>query len=164
MKNKVLALVVLFSLLALSSNLIAKEKRGAELKIMKKDRAILKGELIAVKSTSLLLIDSQSGADQSVDIKDITTITIVKKSKALLGFLIGSSAGFLAGRAIAAGGQTDESLYLAGWVMIGSSIGGLITGALIGADQTIQIEEKSPEQIKVDLEKLQRQARITDFQ
>jgi hypothetical protein len=169
MKNKVLVLVVILSLLTCSGSLAAKERRGAELKILKKDRTVLKGELIAVKPASLLLMDSQSGRDLSVDIDDIITITIAKKSKALPGLGIGLGAGILAACLIGAAihdpnaGWVDPALGALWAVPIGT-LGGLFIGALKGEDQILDIVGKSPEEIKAVLEKLRSKARIIDFQ
>jgi len=47
--KKFLALFLIFSLIILSVNLYAKERRGAKLLITKKDGQQIRGELIAVK-------------------------------------------------------------------------------------------------------------------
>lgn len=83
--KKTIALFRIFSLFTLSGNLYAKERRGVELVIEKKDGQQIKGELIAIKESSLLLMDSETGADVSVDVGNISTVKIVKKSKALKG-------------------------------------------------------------------------------
>ena len=169
MKNKVLVLAVIFPLLTCSGSLTAKERRGAELKILKKDRMVLKGELIAVKPASLLLMDSQSGRDLSVDIDDIITITIAKKSKALPGLALGLGGGILAACLIGVaihkeGTSWDDPAWGALFAVPIGTLGGLITGMIMGEDQTLDIVGKSPEEIKVVLEKLRTQARITNFQ
>lgn len=171
MKNKVLVLAVILSLLTCSGSLAAKERRGAEVKILKKDKMVLKGELIAVKPASLLLVNSQSGADLSVNIEDIITITIAKKSKALPGFGIGLGAGILATYLIGAafppsheGLAPDLRDLRALFAVPIGTLGGLITGMIMGEDQTLEIVGKSPEEIKAVLEKLRTKARITDFQ
>jgi len=69
--RKFIALFMVFSILSLSGNLIAKERRGAELMVDKKDGQQVRGELIAVKQDSLLLLERESGADVSVDIEEI---------------------------------------------------------------------------------------------
>ena len=79
--KKIIALLLVFSIICLYGNLYAKERRGAELVIQKKDGQQAKGELIAVKKNSLLLKDSQTGADVSIAIEDITKIKIARKSK-----------------------------------------------------------------------------------
>ena len=167
MKSKVPVLGLVFSLLVCSGNLVAKERRGAEVKILKNDWTVQKGELIAVKPASLLLMEPQSYADVSVDIEDIIKITVVRKSKALAGFLIGIQAGLGGALVIGLASSEDDRLfaiYGAGLMVLASPLIGLIAGALMGSEQTIRIVGRSPEQIKADLEKLRRQARIPNFQ
>ena len=67
------ALLLMFSILAFSGNLYA-EKKGADLIIQKTDGTQVRGELIAVKKSSLLLLDRYSGSDVSIDITDIQGI------------------------------------------------------------------------------------------
>jgi len=86
--KKFTALILVFSLIMLSVNLYAKERRGAKLIVTKKDGQQVEGELITVKPSSLLLLNTE-GKDVSVDIRDIKVIRIVKKSKALLGAGLG---------------------------------------------------------------------------
>jgi len=90
--KKIIALFLVFSMLALAGNLYAKEKRGAKLIIQKKDGQQVSGELIAVKEDSLLLL-SKSGRDETVNIQNIHFIKIAKKSKAIIGILIGGLVG-----------------------------------------------------------------------
>lgn len=170
MKNKSLAMAVIFSLLTCLGPLAAKERQGVKVKILKKDGKALKGELIIVKPTSLLLLDSQTGADVSVDIEEINAITVGKKSKALPGLLIGLGAGFLVGGVITNSGQQEEHFMFSKqeeramviWVF--SVLGGLVAGAALGADQTFQPAVMSEKDTKALFEKLRLQARITDFQ
>ena len=167
--KKFIALFIVFSLLALSSNLMAKERRGATLVIQKKDGQQVNGELIAVKQTSLLLKDSESGADVSVDISDIKVIKIVKKSKAGLGAGLGLLIG--AGGMALVGGSTCGHAFCGQCAAIGALIGaapGLLIGGLIGVgvgvDKEIQIEGKSDSEINKALEELRKKARVPDYQ
>ena len=166
MKSKVSVLLVV-SLLILSLDLPAKERRGAELVVQKNDGQVLKGELIAVKQNSVLLL-SPEGADVSVDIKDIYIIKIVKKSKALTGAGIGFLAGALTGVLLVAtcADEPDGLSYLIGAGGVGAIFGGvgLLVGAIAGPDKEIKIEGKSDAEIKEILEKLRRQARVPNAQ
>ncbi len=91
-RKKFISLSLVFSLMMLSANLYAKEKRGAKLIVTKTDGQQIRGELITVKLNSLLLLDTE-GKDVSIDIGDIKVIEIEKKSKALLGAGLGISIG-----------------------------------------------------------------------
>ena len=191
--KKFIALFLVFSLMMLSANLYAKERRGAELIIqrigdqvrqVKKTRLEgtpretsvmtgIRGELITVKPNSLLLLDAE-GKGVSIDIADIKVIRIVKKSKAgkgaLYGLLIGGAAGALLG--FASGDDesgfftfTAEEKALMGGASWG--IAGLILGGIAGLtsgkDKTIQIEGMTDSEIKEALDKLRKKARIRDY-
>ena len=65
--KKFLSLFLVFSLMMLSVNLYAKERRGAKLIITKKDGQQIEGELITVKPNSLLLLNTE-GKDVPVDL------------------------------------------------------------------------------------------------
>ena len=87
--KKFISLFLIFSLMMLSANLYAKERRGAKLIITKKDGQRIEGELIAVKPNSLLLLDAQYNAAFrghnnaiSVDISDgcIFHLTVARAS------------------------------------------------------------------------------------
>ena len=160
--KKFIALFLVFFLLVLSGNLIAKERRGAELIVQKTDGQQLRGELIAVKKDSLLLL-SDFWTDVSVDIKDVKAIRIVRKSKALIGLLAGGAFGELLGLAITDPG--DFPLYIPPLLFAGvGAILGTLAGAAAGADEKIQIEGKSDAEIKEVLEKLRKKARVRNFQ
>ncbi len=86
--KKFTALFLVFSLMMLSVNLYAKERRGAKLIVTKKDGQQVEGELITVKPNSLLLLDTE-GKDVSIDIEEIKIIRVVKKLKVGEGMVIG---------------------------------------------------------------------------
>ena len=172
--KKYIALFLVFSSFVLSGNLYAK-KKGAELIVQKIVGQQVRGELITVKENSLLLLDSESGADISVDIREIKLIEIVKKSKAgtgaVIGLLVGASGGALAplGLNMVFNVKPDSPVlklslkYALIFGVIGLASGTLL-GGLAGQDKTIQIEGKSDLEIKEVLEKLRKKARVTNFQ
>jgi hypothetical protein len=165
--KKFTALFLVFSLMMLSTSLYAKERRRAKLIVTKKDGQQIEGELITVKPTSLLLLNTD-GKDESVDIADIRIITVVKKSKAWLGFGIG----FLAGASIA-----TLVLILGDWMFdgtewyviipalagLGSGIIGGTVGANAGKDKTFQIEGMTDSEIQETLDKLRKKARVRNY-
>ena len=187
--KKFISLFLIFSLLALSTNLYAKERRGAELIIQRigdqvrqvkktqlKDTpwetsAItgIKGELITVKPNSLLLLDA-AGKDMSIDIADIKVITIMKKSKAGKGALYGLLIGGVIGAAAGSREKDDfifsssELAAMGGLVfgLLGALLGAGI-GAVLGKDKKIRIEGMSDLEIQEILDKLRKKARIRDY-
>jgi len=173
--KKFIALFLVFSLMMLSVNLYAKERRGAKVVITKTNGQQIRGELITVKPNSLLLLDTE-GKDVSVGIGDIKVITIVKKSKALVGATYGALAGGGTGAIVGAligkpapiilsSVGAEESTILGGiffGLVIGAVCGG-ITGALLGTDKTIRFEGMSDSEIREALDKLRKKARIRDY-
>ena len=171
--KKFISLFLVFSLVVLSGNLYAKERRGAKLIITKKDEQLIEGELITVKPNSLLLLDAEE-KDVSIDIRDIKVIRIVNKSKVLSLALIGSlggaatgmSFGALIGVTLGTALGQDWSSQVAAGGAIGALVGviaGAITGAIYSIDKTIQIEGMTDLEIQRTLKKLLKKARIRDY-
>jgi hypothetical protein len=167
--KKFLSLFLIFSLMMLSANLYAKERRGAKLRITKKDGQQIRGELITVKPNSFLLLDTW-GKDVSINIADIEVIRIEKKSRADIGFLAGGCVGALIGFA------TYKKPQQTGWgsfdfgpgvnALGGGIVFGLLglgMGALAGADEIFQIEGMSDLGIFHVLDKLRKKARVRDY-
>ena len=153
--KKFTALFLLFSFLMLSGNMFARERRGANLKIRTIDNKQIKGELIAVKETSLLL--SEFGKDTSVNIEDITVIVIPKKSKFLtvgLGLVIGGGVGYLTGCVV------QGVMGLITWG--GISLLGLAVGLARAKDEIIVFPENKNELDQI-LKRLRSKARVPDY-
>lgn len=171
MKNNLIPTII-FSLLVCSGNLVAKERRGAEVVITKTDGQQIKGELIAVKPSSLLLLESQTGADVSSGIEEIAAIKIIKKSKVLtgagIGFLVSSVSLCGLWWATDPEGFTDPEgggpLVVAAYFGLPGLLVGALVGAILSESKTIQFKGKSDTEIKEFLEKLRRQARVPNAQ
>ncbi|HDZ25597.1 hypothetical protein LCGC14_1015800 [marine sediment metagenome] len=164
--KKFIALFLAFSLMMLSVNLYAKERRGAKLLITKKDGQQIEGELITVKPNSLLLLDTE-GKDVSVGIADIKVIRVVKKSKgARTGFLIGGGLALIVGVGeIGAEVHGFIPSFIDGLIFFalpGALIGALI-GSAAGTDKTIQLEGMTDSEIQEAMDKLRKKARIRDY-
>jgi hypothetical protein len=165
--KKLLALVLIFSFLVLHGHLYAGEK-GAEVVIQKRGGLKVRGELIAVKENSLLLMERESGGDVSVDIGEIRTIVIVKKPKLNYGFFGGLLVGGALGGYLGATTYGSEEEALA--VMLGAlgavtlaTLGGFIFGSA-SSDETIYFYGKSDAEIQGILEKLRNTARVRNLQ
>jgi hypothetical protein len=147
---------------------------GKELVIQKKDGAIIKGELIAVRGASLLL-NSTTSSENSVDMGDVSVITIINKSQLLAGAGIGLLSGATFGIALGIASGSDkptgwfamtagEKAMLAAGLLggVGAILGG-IGGAIAGVDEMIKIREpRDPEKIAKLLEKLRSKSRFPD--
>jgi hypothetical protein len=160
------------SLLMMPSGLSAKEKRGADLVVTRTDGSQLEGELIAVKRDSLLLL-SYRGRDESVELSDIRSVHIVRRSRSRAGRFsgVGALLGFAGGAALGlymvgelGGDRTSAALVLG---LLGGGAGalaGLLTGAtadaVSGPGSTFTFKDNSPEAVAEYWEKLQRRSRV----
>lgn len=161
-KIVVSGLVVSFLIISCFGNIqAAPRKHGVELIVVKMDGKVVRGELIAVKPSSILTMEDSS--DEAIDIKDIKLIKVVSKEELLrgkgIGFIIGSVSGALLGAASGSSGGTVIGATSVFGGIIGEFVLGLI-GTNAGVVETIQIEGKSPEEVKEALGKLNRLARI----
>ena len=164
--KKLISLFLVFSLMMLSVNLYAKERQGAKISVLKKGGQKIKGELIAVKEDSLLLLESESGADVTVNVKDIIEIRTMKK----LPFLTGASIGLIIGGAF--GVMYVSAFSSEAGEMTGLGIGLLIAGstALVGGaigqmagTRRYVITVMTDLEIQAALDKLSKKARIRDY-
>lgn len=180
-RNKSLLFIIIVLIFVFSRNLFSEEKRGAELRILKTDGQKIKGELIAVKETALLLLESTTSADVSVNLVDIMSIEVIKQPKILLGaglgLLIGGSVGALTGVMFGEdapeNGETSEEYETRSvsqkaitiGVLFGliGAIGGGITGANIGSGGTIQIQGSPEDKINRELDRLRLKSRVPDY-
>lgn len=185
--RKFISLFLAFSILALSGNIYAKEKRGANIAIYKIrigeeklkmkgtpwETAIpdIRGELIAVKQNSLLLLERESGIDITVNISEIKVIRIEKKSAAGRGFIFGFAVGGFLGFVNESSGDfefADSFMGKLGVVaLMGVVTGGLvalISEIIVSKHETVQFEGKSDLEIQEILEKLRKKARIKNAQ
>lgn len=162
MKNKLdrpAAIMMAILTLVLPGSLMARERRGATLIITLKDGHFVEGELIAVRSDSLLLL---AGRDESVPLVEIRSVRVVRKSQALVGGLCGLAAGVVT----AALSSKDDPLppfgtAAVGIIFIPSGIGlGAGAGALAGKDKVIRLEGMSDPQVRGALVYLRKKARI----
>ena len=162
---KLAATVLAFLILVLPGALSARERRGANLVITLKDGQQVKGELIAVKPDSLLLL---AGKDESVDLVGIRSIRIVKKDKGGLGAKYGLLAGWV-GTLIYAKTQkgvvNQAGAALGAWLLFvpAGAVIGVVAGVMAGKDKTIQLEGKSESEVRQALAYLRGKARIRDY-
>ncbi|MBA7603667.1 hypothetical protein ES703_10782 [subsurface metagenome] len=168
--KKFISLFLVFSLMTLSINLYAKERRGAKLSVWTKGGQKVKGELIAVKEDSLLLLESESGADVSVNVKDIIEIRTVKKSSVKTGFISGLIIGVIGGAlwvvgtlAVEAASDGEKTGLGNGLLVAGGAtlVGGAI-GQMAGSRRYV-FATMTDSEIQETLDKLRKKARIRDY-
>lgn len=163
--------VLAFSLLMMPSGLVAKEKRGADLVVVRTDGSQVEGELIAVKRDSLLLL-SDRGRDESIEREDIRSVRIVKRSRtggfsgigALLGFAGGAALGWAMTADEDSGNRTSTALLLG---ILGGGAGalaGLLAGtsadAVSGPGSAFSFKDNPAEAVAEYWENLERHSRV----
>jgi hypothetical protein len=161
---KLIASVLIISFLIIPADLSAKESRGANLVVTRLDGSQVSGELIAVKRDSLLLLSN--GRDESIDLADIKTVRIVRKSRAGLFAGIGGAAGATLGAFVGLymGGGDDESgaASIRGGVVYGAlgALAGLLAGSMVNSDTHFTVAGKTPEAVAGFWDELQAYSRM----
>jgi len=172
-KNGIVAVLLVVTSFFVADVSAKEKKHGAELLIQKKDGREIRGELLTVKGSHLLLMDSSSLSGVTLDIGEISRIRVVKKSKffknAGKGLLWGGGIGAVLGFAQ---GDTDFmfSTITAGELaltfglalgVLGGSVGGIL-GSLEGIDESINLEGRSSDEIGLILNKLNSRSRYPE--
>ena len=147
----------------------AKEKRGADVLIRKTDETEVRGELIAVKSDSLLILDFKTGADITAYVNEIFTIKVIKKSHpwkgAKIGFLVGAALGAIYG--LVWPGDEEPTAYFpmvyGATFAVPGVLAGAITSGMIAIDRTYPIQGLPLGSVNVTLNDLRKKARVKDF-
>jgi len=155
MKNvcgKLITSALIALLLFIPAGLSAKEKRGANLAVTRRDGSQVSGELIAVKRDSLLLLNNV-GRDESIDLAGIKSVRIVKKSRAGLLSGIGGAAGAAVGATVGAyvfnAGSDDEPSSLRNGLVFGAlgALTGLLADSMVNSDTHITVAGMTPEAV-----------------
>ncbi len=174
-KNRVrlIALILVFSLVSLSGNLMAAERKGVKLIIQKTDGQEIKGELITVKSDSLLILDAETETDTTVNLNIIDVITVDNKSLmfelGVGGFLLMGATRLSLHSSLERVDEGDETAtthqvqdtWL--WGAMGAGVG-VLAGAVFGMNKTIRIQGESEADIQSAMEKLSKKARVKGIQ
>lgn len=171
--RKVLAAALAVAMILVGAGgALAQGRRGALAIVTLRDDSVAAGELIAVKSTSILLLDS-SGKDVSLDLAQVRTIRVSRKSKAgqgavaglFLGGLVGVVGGSIQAKATGACPGCEAPMMTAGYGILGAGAGlviGLLGGAHAGKDLVISFDEATELGLRASLLKLRRYARVED--
>jgi hypothetical protein len=171
-KQTIGILIFILAIISLPGSFFAKDKKhGCEVIVKKKDGATIKAELLIVKNDEIILMDSFNMSGITLTADEIQKITITKKSRFFkgigLGLVIGGGSGALLGFA---SGDDDSGWFR--WtaeekaVMGGLGLGvvGLLTGGIVGAikgiDESVVLEGRTPEEMKLILKKLNSRSRF----
>jgi hypothetical protein len=151
---------------------LAQGKRGALAIVTLRDDSVAAGELIAVRSASIVLLDS-SGKDVSVAVNDIRTVRVSRSPKrgegAVTGLFLGGLAGLVGGSVAAktsgACPGCEAPMMQAGYALAGAGVGlvvGLLAGGHAGKDLVISFDDMPRPTLSASLYTLQRYARVND--
>ncbi len=144
--KKLSALLIVVALLG--QPLAALQNKGSEVLITRKTGMPFQGELLAVKPNALVVSPTQEtpGEIFSVDIGDIETVEIIKKSKVVVGMLFGTLIGGGLGLGIssampppdpannlgAAIGNVWGRALVKGFIIFSCTAVGFLLGTLVG--------------------------------
>lgn len=171
-RERLIALILVFSLVALSGNVMAAERKGVRLVIQKTDGQEVIGELITVKRDALLILDAETKTDTTVNLNIIDVIKVDNKN---LMFELGVGGFLLAGatrlslhsaleRDLEGEEATEHQVQSVWkWGAIGAGVG-VLAGAVFGLDKLIPIQGESEANIQSALEKLSKKARVKGIQ
>lgn len=159
--QSILAWSMMAGLLLASASLPAKERRGAQVVVQRSDGSEIRGELLMVKRDCLVVGEQDKG--EIVDLADVSSVRIVRRSKCGYGFLFGLIGGTFLGRELARQGSDLDarsnfkiSIAFVGlpFALLGAGI-----GLLIGADL---IRDPGEWESEAYLAELNRYARVPD--
>lgn len=160
------------ALLILSSLSAAGERQGATVTIAKKG-SMLTGELLAVKKTALVVMPEGSASliEESVALQDISSVIVVRKSKATKGLALGLLIGGAAGAAVGGAAGSDPP----GWFSMtagqkAAALGilcgltgmavGAVAGAMSGMDTAYEFSRASKSKTLAMLTQLGQEAKV----
>ena len=169
MKKSISIMLVAFVML-LSSNALAKDRRGAAVILTTPEGPEVRGELYAVKSDAFVVVDPE-GRMTTVPAADVVESRLKKRSgrSVRTGAIIGSAAfvGFAFVQIIAnsdgsiGAPQAEEIATLSGLTLLSGAAGGLVGWIAGGASstKTVHFEGLSAESLQQVLTKLRKSAR-----
>jgi len=148
-------------------------RRGAVLRVQRTDQSVAEGELVAVRDTKLILVDSSS-RDLTIDINEVNLIIIDKQAHPWLGAVLGMVLGGIVGVAVAPSESVEEfgdipssviegTMSKTGYGLAGALAEGIlggVLGAALGSDSQIAVTKMSLEERERLLIKLRSKARI----
>ncbi len=173
-RASILAWLAVFSLFVAVFPGWGQTGRGATVIVTTKQGSQTAGELIAVRASSLLLLEP-SGKDLGVDMAEVRSVLVLRRSKAaggaVMGLLAGAVGGYAGGAIYAKSAGLCpgcEAPYARiGWGVLGGIaglVGGVIVGASAGHDLLITLDDPGSAAFQPGLKKLRKYARIANPQ
>lgn len=162
--KRIIATALAVLLIGVPGAAMGQRDHGAELVVTLKNGETVKGELLAVKPDRLLILKRAPEEGTTVDVAEISTVRIVRKSRTILGGVAGlvAGAGFGAIWFPSAGrGDDTGANTLIGMVLFGAPATalGLVIGTAMGFDPVMVFEGRSEDDVQRSLAKLNGKAR-----
>ncbi len=159
-----LAVILVVALLA--PGIAAKERRGARIIITKTNGMVVAGELLAVKGTDLIIMDSSTSAEVTESLMNISSVDRIEKHSnwlpgMIVGAIAGAGVGALSGKPAGSTDPNDDRMTKGQQAAAGAVGFGLI-GAYIGGTikpKAIKVEKTDPEYLTGIAAKLKSLAR-----
>ena len=144
----------------------ARWRKGSTVVVTMADGGVVKGELLAVKSDTLMVYDQDADQGRSLDLRQVAQVKVLKKSKLLLGLAVGLGVGlgFCALNPEMAGHGSAE--IRSNYIMVTSLFGlcGGLLGAFVGISDKFSLGGSSSRNLQQNLRRLKRFARERDFE
>lgn len=165
-KISVAALILVTCMSLTRLPLAARDRRGSTVEVTLADGSRFKGELLAVKADVLLLFDRLAGQGRSVDLHQVTRVTLFKGSRFLAGLGLGLvlGLGYCVYNLEILG--NDEDLARLSYIVLPpiSGLAGGILGALAGMSESFALAGGSSQAVRQNLKRLKRHARERDVE
>ena len=132
-------------------------RRGKTVEVHLRDGGVVRGELLVVKTDSLVVYHRASYEGRTIQVEDIAMVHVIRKSGLIQGFMLGGAAGFLLGSVFP--NQSESILPPVLVVLPLGMLTGAIIGAVAGKDKKYDMYMISPKLVRLNLAKLRRFAR-----
>lgn len=160
----------LLSLAITPGGLSGRERRGTDIEAMREDGTAVKGELVAVRPTALVVREIRSGSYLFLDISDVTLVSIPKTSRGaglLTGLIQGIFTGTITGDVVSPKGASTSRRW-PWWIgggLVGGGLGALLFGMAeipTGEYESIPFRGRPKAEVDAVLVRLRTLARIPD--
>jgi hypothetical protein len=158
------AVIVLFVFFIQTPLQAVQERRGSTVVVTLADGSRVEGELLAVKEEVLLVYDKKAAQGKSIDLRQVTQVKLLKKSKILAGVGIGLALGILGGFVInkTSGGDQEMAGLFYVYYLPQTALAGGIIGAVLSKPAYFDFAGVQLSNMWQDLRSLKQYARESD--
>lgn len=141
----------------------AAERRGSTVEVMLIGGGRITGELLAVKSDALLIYDRSACQGKHIDLRQVAQVKVMKKPRALLGFVIGLGLGLAT---VTINVKNNYEYAGLAYLLItppAALLGGAI-GGIVSMPEKFSLPGESSRSLRQNLARLERFAREPDLE